>query len=287
MKRIISLVLVVVLSLACLVACGGGDSEYTLSIAVDDGFKTVNTSGNGTCIAVAIVADEDGKIVAARFDSVQVKNTATDAAKVATKVELGDSYTGMNAGSWAKQAKAFEDFLVGKTAEEVAALDTSAANVSSGALVAGCTMVNTTPIFQALVAKAAAYERKVTFATSEDITLGFAINAKVSGGKISADFAAVALAGDKVAASMLDYAEAKAGAEYAGTKNEQGDAYDPNNVMKAGKWYAQAQAYANTAAGKTVAELANLSSEAVAGCTMMSSIPGFKTVLPLAASYAR
>ena len=307
MKKILSLILVLVLSLACLVACG--ESEYTLSIAVDDGFKTVSKN-KVTNIALALVTDADGKIVAARFDSVEASLKVTDdeiatADRLTTKVEKGAEYTGMTAGSWAEQAKAFEEFLVGKTAAEVAALDTSAESVKGETpLVAGCTMTSSTPVFQALVAKAFAYERKVTFTTSETVTLGLAIDAKLTGSveagaKVAADYAAVAIAGDKVVASMIDSAEASYAfeynadeekynvtASYKGTKNEQGDAYDSYSPMASGRWYAQAQAFANTSVGKTAAELENLSTEKIEGsCSIYTG--GYKAVIVRAAGYAR
>lgn len=318
MKKILSLALVLVFALSCFVACGGNgddntDKTYTLSIAVDDGFKTVSKN-KITNIALALVTDADGKIVAARFDSIENSFKVTDGAvatsnRLTTKVEKGDAYTGMEAGSWAKQAKAFEDFIVGKTAADVAALDTSKENVDNDTnpLVAGCTMTSSTPVFQALVAKAFAYERKVTFTTSETVTLGLAIDAKVTGDveagvKVAADYAAVAIAGGKVVASMIDSAEGTytlayneeteaydVTAAYKGTKNEQGDAYDINDYvdpMPSGRWYAQAQAFANTAAGKTVAELADLSTDKIEGsCSIYTG--GYKAVIVRAAGNAR
>ena len=317
MKKILSLALVLVFALSCFVACGGNgddntdntDKTYTLSIAVDDGFKTVSKN-KVTNIALALVIDADGKIVAARFDSVEASLKVNDGAittsnRLTTKVEKGDEYTGMQVGSWQKQAKAFEDFLVGKTAAEVAALDTSKESVKGETpLVAGCTMTSSTPVFQALVAKAFAYERKVTFTTSETVTAGLAIDAKVTGGvedgaKVSADYAAVAIAGGKVVASMIDSCEATYAfayneetekydvtATYKGTKNEQGDAYDSFSPMPSGRWYAQAQAYANTAVGKTVAELNDLSTEKIEGsCSIYTG--GYKAVIVRAAGYAR
>ncbi|MBR5241506.1 MAG: hypothetical protein IKV20_00055, partial [Clostridia bacterium] len=266
-----------------------------------------------TNIALALVTDADGKIVAARFDSIENSFKVTDGAvatadRLTTKVEKGDAYTGMTVGSWEQQAKAFEEFLVGKTAADVAALDTSADSVKGETpLVAGCTMTSSTPVFQTLVAKAFAYERKVTFTTSETVTLGLAIDAKVTGDveagvKVAADYAAVAVAGGKVVASMIDSAEGTytfayneeteaytVTASYKGTKNEQGDAYDINDYvqpMPSGRWYAQAQAYANTAVGKTVAELADLSTEKIEGsCSIYTG--GYKAVIVRAAGYAR
>ncbi len=311
MKRIISIVLLLALVACSLVACKkdeGTEKNYTLSIVVDEGLGSVNARGKATAIALALVWDEDGKIVAARFESVEpaiaLNTEGTDIVavnRVTTKVETGDSYTGMPSGPWANQAKAFEEFLVGKTATEVAALDTSSVGPDNP-IVAGCTMSSSTPVFQALVAKAFAYTRNVTFKTSETVTLGIAVDAKVSGtvadgASIAADFAAVAVAGGKVVASMIDSAEAKynlainEGAltitlnQYKGTKNEQGDAYDSFAPMAGGRWYAQAQAYANSTVGKTVAELNDIAIEGVAGCTIYAG--GYKAALVRAAGYAR
>ena len=283
------------------------EKTYTLSIVVDDGFKTVSR-GSATAIALALVYDADGKIVAARFDSVQPKfnlnaekTDITTVNRVDTKVELGDAYTGMSA-SWKSEAAAFEAFLVGKTAAEIAALEFVVDGADAG-LVAGCTMLSSMPSFKALVAEAFAYERNVTFKTAETVTLGLAIDAKVSGsvadgGKVSADFAAVAMAGGKVAAVMIDSAEAKYDLaiaeekltvtlkEYKGTKNEQGDAYDSYSPMPSGRWYAQAQAFANTAVGKTAAGLSDLSTDKIEGsCSIYTG--GYKAAIVRAAGYAR
>ena len=322
MKKIIALFL-----LACMIfsfaACGGNGGEtpgetpetpetpaektYTLSLVVDEGLKTVS-KGGATVIALAIVFDADGKIVAARFDSVQPKfnlnaekTDITTVNRVDTKVELGDAYTGMSA-SWKSEAAAFEAFLVGKTAAEIAALEFVVDGADAG-LVAGCTMLSSMPSFKALVAEAFAYERNVTFKTAETVTLGLAIDAKVSGsvadgGKVSADFAAVAMAGGKVAAVMIDSAEAKYDLaiaeekltvtlkEYKGTKNEQGDAYDSYSPMPSGRWYAQAQAFANTAVGKTAAGLSDLSTDKIEGsCSIYTG--GYKAAIVRAAGYAR
>lgn len=315
MKKIISLILVLVLAFTGLVACDKpnnneddtNEKTYTLSVAVDEGLGSVSRS-KVTAISLAIVFDAEGKIVAARFDSVEASLKVTDgeiatADRLATKVEKGDEYTGMNAGSWAKQADAFEKFLVGKTAAEVAALTFVAEGADAG-LVAGCTMLSSMPVFQALVAKAAAYERKVEFKTAEAVTLGLAIDAKLSGSvedgaKIAADVAAVAIAGGKVAASMLDSAEASytfaynedneaydITASYKGTKNEQGTSYDAYSPMPSGTWYVQAQNFANTTVGKTVAELEGVSTDKIEGsCSIYTG--GYKATIIRAAGNVR
>ena len=281
------------------------EPTYYLALVTDGGFGTISKS-KVTNITLAIVFDAEGKIVAAQFDSVEASVKVTDgeittSSRLETKVEQGDNYAAsrpMPAGSWDAQSAAFEAFLVGKTAAEVAALD-----VTTEGLVAGCTMASSMPVFQQLVAKAVAYERKVEFTTAEEITLGLAINAKLSGdvedgATLSADFAAVVVANNVVLAAMLDSAEAKFAFEYdeveetytttvtyKGSKNDQGDAYDAYSPMPSGRWYAQAQAFANTAVGKTVAELENLSTDKIEGsCSIYTG--GYKAVIVLAAGYA-
>ena len=307
MKKILAFVMVLALVATMFVACGTKEAEYTLSIATDDGFGTVSKS-KVTNITLAIVFDEAGKIVAARFDSVEASLKVTEGEiatsdRLTTKVEKGEEYTGMNAGSWEQQADAFEKFLVGKTADEVAAM-TFVADGADAGLVAGCTMKSSMPVFQKLVAKAAAYENKVAFKTAEAVTLGLAIDAKLSGSvedgaKVAADFAAVVIAGDKVVASMLDSAEGsytfayneedeayKVTASYSGSKNEQGTAYDAYSPMASGTWYVQAQNFANTTVGKTVAELEGVSTDKIEGsCTIY--VGGYKATIIRAASNAR
>ena len=285
---------------------GPVEKTYSLVVVSDDGFGKVSKS-KVTNITLAIVFDEAGKIVDARFDSAEASLKVTDGEitavdRLTTKVEKGEGYTGMSA-SWEQEADAFEYFIIGKTAAEVAAL-TFVADGADAGLVAGCTMKSSMPVFQALVAKADAYTRKVTFKTTEAITLGLAIDAKLTGSveagaKVSADFAAVAVAGGKVVASMIDSAESSYAfayndeneayditVTYKGTKNEQGDAYDSYAPMASGRWYAQAQAFANTAVGKTVAELAGLSTDKIEGsCSIYTG--GYKAVIVRAAGNAR
>ena len=274
---------------------GQAPHTYNLVVVTDSAVNVSNNKVSNTMLALVI--DADGKIVAARFDCAEVTPSLVDGAianvdSVITKVEKGDEYAGMTAGSWADQAKAFEDYLIGKTAAEVAAMDTA-----DKTLIAGCTMSSSKATFKALVAKAFASTLKVEFKAAGDITVGAAISTKISGGKVSSDFAGVVLAGGKVAATMIDSCEQKftvadgaivAPATPAVSKNDQGESY---SGMPAGAWYKQAQAFANSTVGKTVAELADLETVsdalAAAGCTMKNTTAGYKTTIIAAAGYAR
>ena len=154
MKKILTLMLVLVLALGCFASCGEEKPEektYTLAMAVEN---TVE-GGKVTNYVVALVLDGDNKIVASRIDCVEGTATITDGAiadvaDIASKVEQGDSYP-MTSGSYAQQTKAFEDAIVGKTADEVAALDMT--------LVTGCTMPYSPYSFKTVIASSFANAR--------------------------------------------------------------------------------------------------------------------------------
>ena len=304
MKKIIALILVLTLSVFAFAACGNKDKgpeekTYYLSLAVEgagDASLSYGTYEVSPHVA-AVVTDADGKIVAVRFDCAQTKFNFEDGALVAidrvtTKVELKEAYGEMPAGTWYVQAQAFENFVKGMTKADIEALDVNA--------VTGCTMKGTNPVFKALILEALNYERKVEFKTSETVTLGVAIDANLAateeGAQFNANYGAVAFAGDKVAAAMLDETQTTLAitdgevsvTTFKGTKNEQGEAY---GQMPAGTWYKQAQGYCTTAVGKTLAELANLDAVktdalVAAGCTM-NNVAGYYAVLNNAGKYAR
>ena len=210
MKKIIALILVLSLSLFAFAACGKKNNDdnndtpntptekdYTLALAVD---TTVGEDNKVSNYVAVLVLDEANKIVAARIDCVETTpalnadgTAIADAPSVLSKVALGDAYA-MTSGSFAKQTKAFEDAIVGKTADEVANLDMS--------LVAGCTMPYSPFSFKAVVAKAFASTNKTTFKTSETFTLGVATDMSISGGKASTYYAGTAVIGGKIAASI-------------------------------------------------------------------------------------
>ena len=165
MKRIFALLLCVVMALS-VIACGEktpetpAQKDYKLGMGVVvslDSSATGNAQVDAT--VAAVVLDADGKIVMCRIDVAQnkmaVANGAVEANKTfETKMELGSRY-GMegkidNDGNgvmkeWDAQTKAFEAYVVGKTAAEVKAIQTKEANghqiaVDQALLDAGCSM---------------------------------------------------------------------------------------------------------------------------------------------------
>ena len=308
---IAAVAVVVIVPIVLAIALGGNTPEptpdpvptaktYTLVVVTDSDVTPSYGKAQVANHVLALVYDEDGKIVDARLDCAQIQPTLNENGEinaldsVLTKVELKEEYGPMPAGTWYVQSAAFEQLIIGKTAEEVAAL------AVEDVYAAGCTMVGTTPVFLNLVAKAFAYENTVTFTTAEDFKLGVAATSTVGTSRgavaITSNFAGVVVVGDTVAAVMLDVVEQKytivdgalvAPETPAVSKNDQGEGY---TGMPAGPWYKQARAFAASAVGKTVAGLVDLelTSEALvaAGCTMQGTAD-YKAPLIAAANYAK
>lgn len=310
MKRILSLILVLVLSLTCLAACGDPDNtDPGNTPPADDGVRSYNLAIGVTAAANAdfskviknvavLVTDADGKIVLCRLDCVEYSGDSDDAP--VSKAEQGDNYDpygAMAAGDWYKQAAALESYVAGKTRSEVAAIAVGADGKSE--LVAGCTIAITDLL--AAIDKAFASEYKTAFDAKEGtLTAGLKVSASAiaydeakNQTKISTTFGAAVLSEGAVVAAILDTAEPviKFVAEYNptftydGTKREQGTSYDSYAPMAAGTWYVQADAYAKAAVGLTKDNIATLASEGVAGCTIYAG--GYKAAIEAAVNMAR
>ena len=252
------------------------EKTYTFAFAVD-------TSISGTKVSnyvLALVLGADGKIVAARLDCTDIQPELDEAGAlvaatgILSKVELGEAY-GMNSGTWAEQAKAFEDAIVGMTVEEAAAIDMT--------LVAGCTMPYSPFTFKALLTEAAASENKIQFTTADPITVGVALDSYTKsgrGGKVQAfsEVAAVVFAGGKVVAAAIDSIEQGfvitdgelEANEALLSKAEMGDDYQKGGMDTS--WQAQGLVFANALIGLTADEVAAFEpvsdALAAAGCTL-------------------
>ena len=330
MKKIVAFLLLACMMLS-LAACGSSGSEYKLGMGVDlstDSSKENNAQVDAT--VAAVVTDKDGKIVACRLDVAQSKMDVTggavDAAKTfQTKMDLGDDYGMVAYGNaiaeWYDQAKAFESYVVGKTAAEVEGIETvlneTGHNVATDeALLAGCTMDITA--FKAAVVKACNDEKGATF-TGKDFTLGVAAITAADEStaatdsddavvKMYTEYAAAVVGKDgKILAALTDATQPKitadkngqiTGADFKGTKRELGADYGMVAYGNAiAEWDAQAKAFADYTVGKTAAEVAGIETvesnghnvttdeTLYASCTM--DISGMIAVIALAANYAR
>lgn len=266
----LSMVLVVLMVCASLVACGAKveKAEYDLGIGLVMG---ANVEANTTTATVAaVVLDAEGKIALCRVDEIAVAATVEGEEVKVAKSYKSNSELGNDA-----DAKAFEAALVGKTAADVDAIE--AADSLKGAVKA-----------------ALASEHKVAFKASAEMTAGVGITASADVAEgvvtVACDAAVAVVDGGKVATAAIDSIEDNytVGTGLAGkaSKLAQGDAY--GMVAWGGsisEWYTQAQVYANTAIGKAPADVANLETEGVAGCTIY--VGGYKVALVKAAEAVR
>ena len=309
MKRILAVLLCAVMVLAA-VACAPAEKEYKLGMGVvvsTASSKTGNAQVDAT--VATVVTDADGKIVACRIDVAQNKMTVTDGAvdtakTFETKMELGTRYNMAAYGSdndgdgrvleWDAQTKAFEQYVIGKTAAEVAAIELQEVNahqiaVDTALLTAGCTMQITD--FMAAIVKACNDEQGMTFKTAAEFTLGVAAKTTVDAATKAAtaeadgvvamytDFACAVVAGDKVLATLNDAIQPKiaitAAGEigettFKGTKRELKEGYnmaaygsDNDGDGRVLEWYVQSAEFSKYAVGKTATEIATLETEEV------------------------
>lgn len=304
MKRIVSLLIALVIVATAFVACGTqtpSEKDYNLSIGVVV-TETLAKSKVAETVAT-IVTDTDGKIVLCRIDCVEYtaaygEDGTLSTTAPASKASLGDNYA-MPAGSWAKQTATLENYVVGKTQDEVAKIALEGGKATDAELVATCSF-DITDLLKA-INNAFKSTHKVSFKSDATaFTAGLSVAGAVKASstddsknaKFTATYSAAVLVEGKVVAAILDCAEtdlvsiSEAGAaslSFAGTKREQGDSY----AMTSGAWYVQADAYAASALGKTSADIDGLAIEGVAGCTMPYSTHDFKAGLESAVKSAR
>ena len=330
MKKIVAFLLLACMMLS-LAACGSSGTEYKLGMGVSlstDSSKDNQAQVDAT--VATVVTDKNGKIVLCRLDVAQSKMDVTGGAVEAdktfkTKMELGDDYGMVAYGNaiaeWYDQAKAFESYVVGKTAAEVEGIETvvndTGHNVATDeALLAGCTMDITA--FKAAVVKACNDEKGTTF-TGKDFTLGVAaiteaadstpVGEKDAQVKMYTEYGAAVVDKDgKILAALTDATQPVitadkdgkiTGADFKGTKRELGADYGMVAYGNAiAEWDAQAKAFADYTVGKTASEVAGLETVVndsghnvttdetlLASCTM--DISGMMAVIALAATYAR
>ncbi len=332
MKKIVAFLLLACLMLS-LAACGASEAEYNLGMGVS--LKTDSSSENNAQVdatVAAVVTDKDGKIIACRLDVAQSKMDVTggavDAARIfKTKMELGDDYGmvayGNAVAEWYDQAKAFESYVVGKTAAQVQGIETTTNDhgytvAVDETLYASCT-IGITDFIDAVV-KACNDEKGSTFTSGGDFTLGVAAFTEAVDSTAAADGedaevrmysyygAAVIDKDGKILAALTDATQPVitvseegqiTGATFKGTKRELGPDYGMVAYANAiAEWDAQAKAFADYTVGKTAAEVQGIETTTndhgyivaadetlYASCTM--SIDSMMAVIALAATYAR
>ena len=244
-------------------------------------------------VSAAVTLDANGRIAGVKIDTTQsqVKFDAkgqltTDVnAEVKTKAELGDAY-GMKKASgigkeWYEQIAALEDWMVGKTIDEVMALSVTAEGTTDDPDLTSSVTLHVGDYLKA-VQKAAANAKDfgvaVTGATKTGLGTVVSI-AKSKGatadaaGAAQTDNVLVAVTLDesgKIVGAVIDTAQVVINVDANGaitsdlsaelkTKVELGDAYGMKKASGIGKeWYEQAAALAQWMIGKTVDEVAGM-----------------------------
>ena len=258
MKKLIAIMLAACCLLS-LAACGAKEADYKLGLGVvlnADSSAENNAQVDGT--VAAVILDDAGKIVQCRLDVAQNKMDVTGGAvdptkTFQTKMELGDAYGmvayGAAIAEWDAQAKAFEAYVVGKTAAEVKAIATPTNDhgyvvAADDTLYAGCTMQISE--FIEAVAKACEDKAAVAFKAGEGFKLGVAAVSDASestaatadadgAAKLYSEFGAAVVGADgKILAALNDATQPKisvstagaiTGVDYKGTKRELGSDY--------------------------------------------------------------
>ena len=266
------------------------DAAYKLGLGVSlnmDSSKEGNAQVDAT--TAAVILDEQGKIVAVKIDVAQNKMDITDGAvdtekEFLTKAELGDDYNMVKFSDatleWYQQAAAFEQYVLGKTAEEVEAMETVVNEeghevTTDETLYASCSI--SIGDFKEAVVKACNDDQAATFAGAGGFSLGLAIISKADEStaataeedgvvKMYSEYAAVVVDGDGVIlAAVTDATQPQikinaAGeiveTSFKGTKRELKEDYNMVKFSDATlEWYEQAKNFTDYATGKTAEEL--------------------------------
>ncbi len=288
-------------------------NNYTLGLGVSFGeFKV----GEANMTLATVVLDKDGKIVLCRLDAVQNKfsadfdNDSFAFTRLETKRELKEGYNMATWGAnqdrngdgkvleWYLQAEAFENHVIGMTAEQVAAMATQTQDdgyvisADEALLSAGCTIQ--IGEFKEAVVKACNDEFKVSFQSEGNFTLGLAANSEDNGSKVADDVATIKMnvelaasvvENGKIVASLNDAIQPQIIYEYGDVLTEKGvgkgnDVFktkrelkgdyhmadwganqDRNGDGKVLEWYEQSAAFSKHVIGLSGTEVANMATQ--------------------------
>ncbi|PYG87746.1 hypothetical protein LY28_01766 [Ruminiclostridium sufflavum DSM 19573] len=313
MKKLFSLVLSLTLAIAVMAGCGSTGEQNdaantsagietntgTAGDAVKTGLAVVSSIANSAdagekdgmaeidSMVAAVTVDKDGKIVKCVIDAAQTKINFSAQGKILTdlkaefksKNELGDEY-GMRKASkigkeWNEQAKAFADYVVGKTAAEVKGIAVNEEGTAGDAELASSVTVHIGD-FIAVTEKAVANAQDLGAKSGDKLGLGISTNIEKSTDAGEKDGLAQAYSmytaatfdtDGKITGSIIDASQSDVNFNKSGkitsdikaelkTKNELGDAYGMKKASKIGKeWYEEAAAFAKYVVGKTIEEV--------------------------------
>jgi len=283
---------------------------------------TAGTAGQYLQIDITVGAflfDADGAVVKAFVDVMQVKVNSTDGANVVirsgsavnsgsdvkSKRELGTAYNmagSANKGEWFVQADAWQDFIVGLTAEEAVAANESEALLA--------TVTIGTEDYTSVLTEAFAGKTAITAVDPENIMIGTGMlcaqaAAQTTVTVIGAAFDATDGGTNQVIAAVIDayqppyvisnvgtveapiynvaFNETKVQVDAANSiiksKRDLGDLYGMGSTAAKGEWYVQANAWQAFVVGKTVTEIAAANGTEALLATVTIHTIDFETVI--------
>ncbi len=283
--------LCVMLMLMSLAACGRATDEYTLGMSSVASRKMEDADRSQVKETVAaVVLDREGVIRRCVVDELAFAVTPTGSpADLSTKMERGDSYTptveetgGVSTNvSWAEQATAFCNYVVGKKPSEVSGI---AATDGKTTAIAGCDLIVTDLIRAVTDAAASATAHKIGEGDELSLAMTATRDASAASPQFEVEIAAVTMDGDTVSGCAVDTlpislpTESGAFTYVSGellTKAQQKDGYGMKKASPIEReWYEQAQAFATYAVGRSAADMQAIETDdsgktdAVAGCTV-------------------
>ena len=272
MNKLLKVLAASALVATVLVGCGkkgedtGAAAEGAKYAKAGLGVVSSYSDGQVNSTIAAVGLDADGKVQYIDIDVAQ-STPGGDAEKTKTKKELKEEY-GMKGFSgigkeWYEQAQFFEQFCKGKTADEIAGIETEKRDEehttvpkSGSDLAAGCTM--DIGEFKEAVAKAIANAQD---ANADKIGVGEVMANDGEAKQLDTTIALVATDADgKVVYSKIDVAQINE--KTTDTKSERKEDYGMKGFSGIGKeWYEQAIAFEEYCKGKTADEIAKTETE--------------------------
>lgn len=291
MRKVISLILCLVLALACIPAVAEEAAPVKTGLSfVTSVSGSKDGSAQATLTLAAVTVDDNGVIDACVIDALQATITFDETGKLTTdpateflsKNELGDAY-GMRVASsisaeWNEQAAAFAAYCVGKTIDELKAMPVDENQKPADAdLAAGCTMAvyNFLPSVEDAVNKAQHLGAKkgdvLKLTTTANASKSTDASESADGqAQVYAHVGVVTLNGETITSCYIDAVQATVKFDATGKiTSDLGAAVQSKNTIKEGygmkaasaigkEWYEQAAGYCTYVTGKTVAEVAGI-----------------------------
>ncbi len=271
--------------------------EAKVGFSITPSLSAESEEASFSTVYAAVMVDAEGKILACDIDESEFAPALTDGTvgevDLRTKMEKGDDYGMVAAGAstmeWYQQVEAFENYVVGKTADEVRAIPCTDGKTTDADLSAGCT-ITVTGFIEAVASAAENAAVSVNASDKMGISITTEDSTSTEEAAYDTDFCVVTVdANGTVTSCQVDTVQGSLpivdgafdidSGSYA-TKKQLGDDY---GMVAAGastmEWYQQAEAFEQYVTGKTGDEVSAIElsegkaadADLSAGCTITIS----------------